>query len=382
MKNKLLILSMLLLSVITFAATPTDKQIDTIQNSTGGSILSVPGTGTTLVTDTNSVTLTNKTISGSANTLSNISTSSLASGFTLSVGQGGTGGITLTQNGVLFGNGTSAVGITAAGSQYQVFQAGASGTPTIGALQLNQSAAVSGSLAVANGGTGTTTLTANNVILGSGSSAVTFAAPTQYYSLIGNASGNPSFQQVSLTQGVVNTLPVSNGGLGAATETQYGLLMGNGTSAITTVGPNSNSGYVLTSTGATSAPTFQALPSSSPSVNNSAASPQSVTAAGGITLSTPTYLNLVFIKGSASGNQMVTATPSITACTLAGQTLTIISEDATHTITLQNNADLPGSQLLLNGPWTSGENNSSPNVINLICDGAATPEWVEYSRNN
>jgi hypothetical protein len=36
----------------------------------------------------------------------------------------------------------------------------------------------------------------------------------------------------------------------------------------------------------------------------------------------------------------------------------------------------------MNGPWTSGENNTNPYVISFICDGAATPQWVEVARNN
>lgn len=76
---------------------------------------------------------------------------------TISVGKGGTGLTTITTNGIVYGNGTSAVGVTSAGSQYQVLQAGAGGTPAFGALALNQSAAITGTLPLTNGGTGATT---------------------------------------------------------------------------------------------------------------------------------------------------------------------------------------------------------------------------------
>lgn len=319
--NKLI--KALLVPLITsnaFASTLTDKQIDNIQNSSGGSVLSVPSVGTTLATDSNTLTLTNKSISGGSNTFSNIPVSAIATGTGLSV---------------------------------------------------------------QSGGTGDASLTAHNVLIGEGTSSVAFAAPTQYQALIGNASGDPSFQALALNQSsaVSGQLGVANGGTGANTLTQYGVLLGNGTSAVSAVGPSSNSGYVLTSNGASAAPSFQALPAMSPSVNGSAASPQSVSASG-ISLSAPTYVNVVFIAGSTSGNTVVTATPSITACTAAGQELTIISESAANTITLQNNADLSGSQVLLNGPWTSGENSSTPYTLTLKCDGAATPHWVEIARNN
>lgn len=64
----------------------------------------------------------------------------------LTVAGGGTGAATFASNGMIYGNGTSALGATAAGSQYQVFQAGASGVPTVGAVHLDQATAITGTL--------------------------------------------------------------------------------------------------------------------------------------------------------------------------------------------------------------------------------------------
>ena len=80
-------------------------------------------------------------------------------GTTLSLGttpvaNGGTGLTTITANGIPYGAGTSNVGVTAAGTQYQVLQAGASGVPTFGAVNLASTSAVNGTLPVTNGGTG------------------------------------------------------------------------------------------------------------------------------------------------------------------------------------------------------------------------------------
>lgn len=105
----------------------------------------VKGSGTTALTA--SATIPTTDLSGT------ISLTTQVDGI-LPVANGGTGVSTLTTNGIVFGNGTSAVGSTAAGTQYQVLQAGSGGVPEFGALALDQAAAVSGILSPANGGTG------------------------------------------------------------------------------------------------------------------------------------------------------------------------------------------------------------------------------------
>ena len=72
---------------------------------------------------------------------------------TLAVTSGGTGATNFTNNGVLIGAGSLPVS-TATGSQYQVLTSRAGGTLGFGSVNLAQSAAVSGVLATANGGTG------------------------------------------------------------------------------------------------------------------------------------------------------------------------------------------------------------------------------------
>ncbi|HSW66655.1 MAG TPA: hypothetical protein VLI54_05960 [Bacillota bacterium] len=74
----------------------------------------------------------------------------------LSVGNGGTGANTLSANGVLFGNGTSAIGVTTAGTGGQVLIANASGVPTF--------VSFSGDVSVSN--TGVTAIQPNSVALG------------------------------------------------------------------------------------------------------------------------------------------------------------------------------------------------------------------------
>lgn len=56
---------------------------------------------------------------------------------------------------------------------------------------------------------------------------------------------------------VANPLTVANGGTGNATLTAHAVLLGEGTSTVAFAGPGTT-GYVLTSNGASSNPTFQA----------------------------------------------------------------------------------------------------------------------------
>jgi hypothetical protein len=82
-------------------------------------------------------------------------------------------------------------------------------------INLTNATAVTGTLPIANGGTGST--------------STTF---------------------VNLAANVTGTLPVANGGTGAATFTANNVLLGNGTSAFQAVAPGT-SGNVLTSNGTT-----------------------------------------------------------------------------------------------------------------------------------
>ena len=71
------------------------------------------------------------------------------------------------------------------------------------------------------------------------------------------SNNNPAWAQVSMATGVSGTLPVANGGTGATSLNDHYVLVGSGTGAVTPITPGS-SGLVLTSNGTGSDPTFQA----------------------------------------------------------------------------------------------------------------------------
>ena len=79
-------------------------------------------------------------------------------------------------------------------------------------------------------------------------------------------NNNPAWAQVALATGVSGTLPVANGGTGATSLNDHFVLLGSGTGAVTPITPGS-SGYVLTSNGTGSDPTFQAAGGSSNSAD-------------------------------------------------------------------------------------------------------------------
>lgn len=104
-------------------------------------------------------------------------------------------------------------------------------------------------LTVPGGGTGRTTLTAHELLVGSGTSAINVVAAgaTGKPLISGGAGADPAF----------GTLSVPGGGTGAATLAAHGVLIGEGASPIAVASPGT-AGFVLTSNGASADPSFQA----------------------------------------------------------------------------------------------------------------------------
>jgi len=159
------------------------------------------------------------------------STSALTTG-TLPIASGGTNSTaTPTAGGVGYGTGT-AHAYSAAGTSGQPLISAGAGAPAFGTLALGTANTnVSGTLTVTNGGTGAGTFTANGVIYGNTTSALgVTAAGTTGQVLIATTSSAPTWGQVSLTAGVTGTLPVANGGTGlSSTPTNGQIDIGNGT---------------------------------------------------------------------------------------------------------------------------------------------------------
>lgn len=181
----------------------------------------------------------------------------------VSVPFGGTGTSALTAFGILVGNGTSAVQVTTAGTSGQLLIG-----QTSTSLPIFQS--VTGDLTLSSVGTATVatntitypkiqTVTALSV-LGNSSSAVTNAtaipASAAFQVLQVNSGGTGlAFGALNITASVTGILTVPFGGTGTSNLTAYGVLIGNGTSAVQ-ITTAATAGQLLIGQTSTSLPVF------------------------------------------------------------------------------------------------------------------------------
>ncbi len=174
----------------------------TVQNTTGSGI-AVPA-GKTMFVYNNTTDIVDVTTH----------LSSLTLGAALAATSGGTGNTSYAVGDLLYASTTTALSKLAdVATGNALISGGVGAAPSYGKIGLTTH--VSGTLPVANGGTGTTSTT-----------------------------------YCDLTTNVTGILPVANGGSGAASFTANRVLLGNGTSAFQAVAPGT-SGNLLTSNGST-----------------------------------------------------------------------------------------------------------------------------------
>ncbi len=119
-------------------------------------------------------------------------------------------------------------------------------TATTGAIT------VSGTLAATSGGTGQSSYTVGDLVYASTTTALSKLpdVATGNALISGGVGVAPSYGKIGLTTHVSGTLPVANGGTGTTALTANNVILGNNTSAVQFVAPGTN-GNVLTSNGTT-----------------------------------------------------------------------------------------------------------------------------------
>ena len=206
--------------------------------TTAGDIIYASGSNTParLAKDTNSTRVLTNT--GTSNVPA-WAQGTLTSGVTgtLPVGNGGTGATTLTDGGVLIGNGTGAMVAMAVLADSEMIVGDGTTDPV----------AESGATLRTSIGVGTGDSPQFTGIELSHATANTLTASSGVLSIEGNA--------VYMAGG--GDVAVADGGTGASSLNDHYVLLGSGTAAFTPITP-STSGYVLTSAGTGADPSFQA----------------------------------------------------------------------------------------------------------------------------
>lgn len=116
--------------------------------------------------------------------------------------------------------------------------------------QLDATDGLSGAVPAANGGTGQSAYTVGDILYASGTTALAKLSDVATGNVLisGGVGLSPSYGKVGLTTHVSGTLAVPNGGTGLSTITANALLVGAGTSTVTTISPGT-SGQILASNG-------------------------------------------------------------------------------------------------------------------------------------
>lgn len=200
-----------------------------------------------------------------------IAASQVTSG-TLPIARGGTNQTTYTNGAMLQFDGTSIASIANVGtvstatlstantiSTLTVDVYGRTTAVTATPIAIAASQVTSGTLAVARGGTGLASYAVGDLIYASGTTTLASLADvaTGNALISGGVGVAPSWGKIGLTTHVSGTLAVGNGGTGNTSLQTNGVLIGQGTSAVTTVA-SSTEGHVL-QINASGAPTFAML---------------------------------------------------------------------------------------------------------------------------
>jgi len=234
--------------IVAFNGTALATLANTGTAGTYGSASAVPVITTDAYGRVSGVTSTNIAIDASAVTTG-----------TLPIARGGTNGTSFTSSQRVIFDGTklasqantgyTLTGGVAAGNtitSLTVNQYGEVSAVTAAEIAIAASQVTSGTLAVARGGTGLASYAVGDIIFASGATTLAALADVATGNVLisGGVTTAPSYGKVGLTTHVSGTLAVGNGGTGNTALTTNGVVLGQGSSALTTV-VSSTEGHVL-----------------------------------------------------------------------------------------------------------------------------------------
>jgi hypothetical protein len=184
-----------------------------------------------------------------------------------------------------------------------------------GAVSVSSGVVTQGTLSVGNGGTGLTSITAHDLIIGNGSSAATLLAPSA-------TSGVALISQGASSDPAYGTVVVAGGGTGLTSITAHNLIIGNGTTAATLLAPSATSGAALVSQGASSDPAYGTVVASS----------------GGTGITSYSTNDIIYASGSTtlsklSANSSATA-KALTTTSSGAPSYSVFLDNGTYTPTL------------------------------------------------
>lgn len=132
------------------------------------------------------------------------------------------------------------------------------GTSTPSSVATIPASDLSGVVPIAKGGTNSSTaLSGSSIAVSNGTAVVQGDAGTSVTVLHGNAAGTPTYSAVALASDVSGTLPVANGGTGVATLAANRIPYGNGTSAFQSAANFTFDGTTVTTPGQVAFPATQ-----------------------------------------------------------------------------------------------------------------------------
>jgi len=337
------------------------------------------------------------------------------------VTQGGTGRTLLTRYGVLLGEGSNNVNVTAAGTSGQILIASSTGDPkfstitssdgtvtfTFGYNSLNIEVNASGFTfltpwPVGLGGTGQALLTTYGVLIGEGSNNVNVtAAGTNGQILIASSTGDPKFSTITSTGGTLtftvgnnslnvdiaiagftflNPWPIQNGGTGLTILTVYGVLIGEGPNNVNVTAAGTNGQVLIASS--TGDPAFSSITSSGGTLTFTFGY-------NSLNLEVSTGFNFQWTVVSASGSLQNsqgyictgsnTLTFSLPASPVVGTQTAIALYSATSWDIILSGSQAIQFGYLSTSPSGGLQSTSTGDVIYLVCVDPVAGTWIATS---